>query len=89
VNFRSLLETVQALLEIKANIQAEILQMATTRWLSQTRELPPDIEAYCEEALMTEFEDFDLGYYNCKPTTMDQLEARLRKDETLFITRVP
>ncbi len=82
-------ETVHALRQIKADLQAEILSLASERWLSQTRELPQDLQEYCEEALEAEFDDCDNRYYDCNPTTMELLEARLLDDEALFITRVP
>ena len=82
-------ETVRALRQIKADPQAEILSLASERWLSQTRELPQDVQEYCEEALEAEFDDWDNRYYDCNPTTMELLEARLLDDEALFISRVP
>ncbi len=82
-------ETVLALRQIKADLQAEILSLASERWLSQAREAPQDVTEYCEEALKAEFEDCDNRYYDCNPTTMERLEARLLDDEALFITRVP
>lgn len=82
-------ETVHALSQVRASIQAEILTFALERWSSRPRSLPIDVEAYVNEALSAEFEDCDSRYYKCIPTTQDRLEAFLYDNEALFIIRVP
>ncbi|MBI4312681.1 MAG: DUF4375 domain-containing protein [Chloroflexi bacterium] len=78
-------ETREALPQLGAHQQREVLLQAYKRRTSKPRKRIRTVEEYVETGLEQEFEDLDSAYYNCKPTITDLLEKWLDQNFDEFI----
>jgi hypothetical protein len=77
--------TVLALVDIGAGCQARVLEAASRQYLSVDRRSIDTVEAFVEEALAGEFEQFDGDYHQCSPTIADLLETYLQAHQDSFV----
>ncbi len=78
-------ETINALRDLSAFPQAEILEKARNQFSIKKREKIMSVESYVDEALEGEYEDFDNEYYEVTPSITELLEKYLEKHKEDFV----
>ena len=79
-------ETVDALNELGAQEQFEILSTALELWKSKPRSEPASIEEYVSEVLEEEFSSLDQNYYSCeRPIVTEILEQYMLNNLDEFV----
>ena len=77
--------TLESLKILGAKEQANILSLASEKYLSQVRNHPNNVEEYCTLALEDEFGEYDRRYYKCTPDMNSLLEMYLQKHLNEFV----
>jgi len=77
--------TLAALRVLGAEAYLPILNDATLRWRSQSRERLETVAEYVSTALDGEFEDLDRAFYEARPPLTQLLETYLDKNVSEFV----
>ena len=77
--------TLKALNILGATQQADIYSTAATKYFSQVRKHPQNVEEFCMLELEDEFGEYDRRYYKCVPDMSNLLELYLQDHLAEFV----
>ena len=80
--------TLDALTQLKANCQRQVLEVAGKLFLSRSRAEINTVEEYVDAALEGEFDECDSKYNKCNPEITELLENYLKKHRDSFIEEI-
>jgi len=78
-------ETVDALRQLGAICQMDILREANELFVSKPRQEIETIDEFCKNALEGEFSSLDTRFYACSPSLQECLESYLNKHISSFV----